>query len=257
VLDRIPLVLWFRVNCWSLLSTSLAIGFSLLVLGGQIAEAQRLRIDVGGGWSFPTNNVELSSETFMAEVVGPEGNVQEGEISVVQSVDLKSGRHLYAGIGFVRSIADQFALGVRLRGHRTELGSSVDCRFKSTCGNPSGRLWAGTVEGRIILTSPDWINPYLLVGIGVVHTSVDGETLRGVESEMTRRGTVNPKTQRIVFEDVSITDAGGDVGIGASFPLIRGLELDGEFRVTGSLPGGKENMVTGIPLTLGLSYKFF
>lgn len=225
-----------------------------MILGGQAAEAQRVRVDVGGGWAFPTNNVELASEEFSANLVGGDGNLTQQLISVQQSVDLKSGHHLYAGIGFVRSVGDQFSLGVRVRGHRSELESTLDCRFGATCSNPSGRLWTATVEGRIILTTPDWINPYLLVGIGVVHTSVDGVTLQNVNTA--EPGTVGPTSSKIAFPGVSITDAGGDVGIGASIPLTGGLALDGEFRVTGSLPGGQDNTVTTIPLTLGLSYSF-
>jgi opacity protein-like surface antigen len=189
---------------------------------------------------------------------------EDVEVSFLQqSVDLKSGRHVYAGIGFVRSIGDKFALGFRLRGHLSELESTVDCLFESTCKNPSGTLRAATVEGRIILTSLDWIDPYLLVGIGVVQTSVDGVTLQGVNSgsERTERGVVSPdipedQEDNVAFSEVSIVDAGGDVGLGAAFPLTRGLSADVEFRVAGSLPGGKENAVTVLPLTLGVSYTF-
>ena len=31
--------------------------------------------------------------------------------------------------------------------------------------------------------------------------------------------------------------------------------LDGEFRVTGALPGGKDNAVTTLPFSLGLAYQ--
>lgn len=238
------------------------LGLLLLGVGKQSAEAQRLRVDVGGGWAFPTNNVELApSNEFEANVTefdarGDTIGTRTEPVAVPQPVDLKSGRHVYAGIGFVRSISDQFALGFRLRGHTSELESSVNCRFKSTCNDPSGRIWTATVEGRIILTSPDWIDPYLLVGIGVVHTSVDGLTLRNVEQEATGRLSVNPTTEQIPYSEVSITDAGGDVGIGASIPLTGGLAVDGEVRASGSLPGGKENTTTTVPFTLGLSYTF-
>lgn len=232
----------------------------LSVLGGQVAEAQRVRVDVGAGWALPTSNVELSKDAeVVIEQLDIDGNVASrdtGTVPLGQPVDLTAGRHLYLGVGFVRSIGDRFALGFRLRGHASELRSSVDCRFRSTCGDASGTLWIGTVEGRIILTSPDWIDPYLLVGIGVAHTSFNGVTLRNVKKEVSRQQTVEPTAERLAFPDVSITDVGGDVGIGASIPLAGGLELDAEFRASGSLPGGKENTVTALPLTLGLSYSF-
>lgn len=234
------------------------VGLLLLGAGKQSAEAQRLRVDVGGGWAFPTNNAELSTEEeATVQLFDRDGDIVDevtGEVSLSQPVDLKGGRHVYAGVGFVRSISDQFALGFRLRGHTTELRSSVDCRFRSTCGDVSGTLRIATIEGRIILTSPDWITPYLLVGIGVAHTSIEGVTLRNVEQELLERRRVNPRASQIAFPDISITDAGGDVGIGASIPLTGGLALDGEVRASGSLPGGKENTATTIPFTLGLSY---
>lgn len=259
MIDRLSSVCLSRTNRRRLTTRLILVGFVLLTLGGQAAEAQRLRVDVGGGWAFPTSNVELSAEAEAnVQVFDIEGNVVDEFTREVtgQSVDLKSGRHVYAGIGFVRSIGDRFALGFRLRGHTSELESSVDCRFESTCSDPSGRIWTATVEGRIILTSPDWIDPYLLVGIGVVHTSVDGVTLRNVDKEESERITVNPSAEEIRFSEVSITDVGGDVGLGASIPLTSGLKLDGEFRASGSLPGGKDNTVTTIPLTLGLSYNY-
>lgn len=196
-----------------------------------------MRLDVGGGWAFPTNNVEV------------EKSVQVLDRPVPQEIDLKAGPHVYVGVGFVRSIGEKFELGARLRAHRSELRSTVDCRFQSNCGYPDGRLLVGTIEGRIILTSPGWIHPYLLVGLGVVHTSVGGVTLRGVESDAIRDETIS-------FPDVSVVDAGGDVGIGASIPVTEGLFLDAEVRATGSLPGGKANTVTDAPLTLGVAYVF-
>ncbi len=211
-------------------------GFLLLIPFGPAAEAQRIRLDGGGGWAFPTNNVET-------EVQGVGGD------PVFQEIDLKAGPQVYVGAGLLRSLGEKFELGARLRAHVSELRSTVDCRFESTCGYPDGRLLAGTIEGRIILTSPGWIHPYLLVGLGVVHASVDGVTLRGVESSRLQDETVS-------FPDVSVVDAGGDVGLGASLPVAGGLYLDAEVRVTGSLPGGKKNAVTAVPLTLGVAYVF-
>jgi hypothetical protein len=37
---------------------------------------------------------------------------------------------------------------------------------------------------------------------------------------------------------------------------VGGLSATAEARVTGSLPGAKENAVTTFPFTLGLSYEF-
>ena len=53
-----------------------------------------------------------------------------------------------------------------------------------------------------------------------------------------------------------MTDAGGDVGFGATTRITGGLRLTAETRVTGSLPGAKENAITTFPFTLGLSYEF-
>jgi opacity protein-like surface antigen len=172
---------------------------------------------------------------------------QSGSLS--QDVDLTSGGHVYAGVGLLRSIGEKFELGVRLRAHLTQLQSTVNCRFDSNCGSPSGDLRAATIEGRIILTSPGWIHPYLLVGLGVVHTTVGGVTLNNVRDPGILQETIQ-------FPEVSVVDAGGDVGIGASIPVVSGLFLDAEVRATGSLPGGKENAVTVVPMTLGLSYSF-
>ncbi len=86
---------------------------------------------------------------------------------------------------------------------------------------------------------PDWIQPYLLVGLGVVNVTVDGVTVENTS-----------------YRQVSVTDAGGDIGVGASIPLGSRFFLDTEFRVTGMLPGAKENAVTKLPLAAGLSYRF-
>lgn len=213
----------------------------VLLGGASVAEAQRLRVDAGAGWAFPTNNLTLESEEPVV-IVGV------GEGIVTQDVDLNAGPHVYAGVGFVRSIGENFELGVRLRAHQSDLRSSVNCNFNGDCNAPSGSLRAATIEGRVILTSIDWIQPYLLVGLGVVQTSVDGVTLRNLEDG------VQAENGTIRFSEVSILDAGGDVGIGASVPIVGGLALDAEVRVAGSLPGGKDNTVTVAPFTLGLAY---
>jgi opacity protein-like surface antigen len=195
---------------------------------------REVRLDVGGGWGIPIDNVDLQSEA----VQGP------------LEVNLNSGPHAYAGVGFVRSIAENFALGARLRGQATRLRSSVDiCDEEGIrCQDPDGLLWAATLEGRIIITAPDWINPYLLVGLGVVNTTVDATTVQ-VSQNSNLPGS-------IPFSESSVVDAGGDIGLGASLPLTDHLYLDAEFRVTGALPGGKENAVTVLPFSAGLSYAF-
>lgn len=202
---------------------------------GRPAAAQEIRVDVGGGWGIPINNVD--------QEVGLTVNGQEGTVS--QTVDLKPGPHVYAGLGFVRSIGENFSLGARLRGHVSELRSTVDC-LAGDCRNPEGRLRVATVEGRLLITAPGWIHPYFLVGLGVVHTSVDGVTLRNIDQQGI--------PEEIAFPDVSVVDAGGDVGLGAAFPLGKGFSIDAEFRVAGSLPGGKDNAVTVLPFSLGVSY---
>lgn len=217
----------------------------LLAVGGETANGQRLWVGAGGGWGFPTNNVTLESERGVP-VVTPQGS---GEALLSQDVDLKSGPHVYVGVGFVRSIADNFGIGVRLRAHRSTLRSTIDCRFGSECSAPDGSLRAATLEGRIILTSVDWIRPYFLVGLGLVQTSVDGVTLRDVQDSRVQAET-------IPFREVSIVDAGGDVGLGATIPIVGRLVLDTEVRVTGSLPGSRDNTVTVVPFTLGLAYSF-
>lgn len=210
------------------LAALLLVTLGVLVAVPPSSLAQDLRVDAGGGWAIPTNDVEADPESGT--------NVRP------LSIDLKSGPHVYAGIGFVRSIGENFELGARVRAHTSRIRSSVDVCESGACEEPEGDLRAATVEGRVILTSPDWIHPYLLVGLGVVHTTVDGVTVQ------TDQGT-------FPFPETTVTDAGGDVGLGASIPLGRGFMLDGEFRVTGSLPGGKDNAVTTLPFSLGLAYR--
>jgi len=198
---------------------------------GSAAEAQHLRVGAGAGWAFYTNNVTLETTTPSR----PE--------RFQLDVDLKAGPQVYVSAGFVRSIGDNFELGGRLRGHVSRIRSDAGCG-ELECQNPEGALRIGTLEGRIILTSVEWIEPYLLVGLGVAHTSLDGVTVRD--------GT----GQELSFPEISIVDAGGDVGIGASLPLVGGLAVDAEIRAAGSLPGGKDNTVTAAPFTLGVSYEF-
>jgi len=198
----------------------------LLIVSPFASTAQEFRVGVGGGWAIPTTDVEAE----------PEANTRP------LSIDLSSGPHVYVGGGFVRSIGENFDLGARIRGHTSRIRSSVGVCDSGACENPDGDLRAATVEGRVILTSPGWIHPYLLVGLGVVHTRIDGVT-------------VQAEQETFEFAETTVTDAGGDVGLGASIPLGRGFMLDGEFRVTGALPGGKDNAVTMLPFSLGLAYQ--
>ena len=214
------------------LLTLLTTALGMLLVGPPTSTAQEVRVDAGGGWAVPTNNVESQ--------LGSGPNTQ------TLPIDLKPGPHVYASAGFVRSIGEQFALGARVRGQAARLRSTVEaCQQEEVActGAPDGLIQAATIEGRVILTSPDWIHPYLLVGLGVVHSSVEGVTAES--------GGVS-----FPFPEVSVTDAGGDVGLGASLPLAAGLQVDAEFRVTGALPGGKENAVTTLPFSLGLGYQF-
>jgi len=221
----------------------------VLVAGlGTTAHAQQFRVDVGGGWAFPTNNVELSEETTIVfESRDPNAPPDTAVVPVSQSVDLTASSHVYAGVGVVFGIGENFQLGTRVRGHLSRLQSTIDCRFESECGSPDGRLTALTLEARLLLTSLDGVRPYLLVGVGIVHTSVDGTTLRNIQEDQVL-------DDPIVYPEVSIVDVGGDVGLGATFPVTNRVSVDAEIRVTGSLPGGKENTVTTAPFTLGVAY---
>lgn len=205
----------------------LTVTLGVFLMGPPTSAAQEVRIDAGGGWAIPTNNVE-------AEL--PDQNVQP------LPIDLEPGWNVYGSLGFVRSIGDNFDLGARVRGQFSRLSATPECG-EVACTDPDASLWAVTVEGRIILTSPGWIHPYLLVGLGAVQATVD-------------EVTATPQRGELRFPEVSVTDAGGDVGLGASFPLSGGLFADAEFRVTGALPGGKDNAVTTLPLSLGLGYQF-
>ena len=200
------------------------------------AEAQQIRVGAGGGWAPAITEVTYAG-------------VADGQ-DVEADVSTSYGRHLYASAGFVRRLSSNFNLGVRLRAQESRFegdgadltaGCNVDCTLSNSL---NGRLRALTVEGRIVLTSIGRIEPYLLVGLGVVRTTLDGANVQ-FEGQ-----------PDVPFSDIEVTDAGGDVGIGASMRLAGGLFLDAEFRTTGSLPGGKENAVTVLPLSLGLAYHF-
>lgn len=199
-------------------------------------EAQQIRIDAGGGWSIPTGEVRLE-------------RADEGDGLLF--VDLTSGPHYYAGVGFVRSIGEHFAVGARVRGHFSRIRGEIDFCENRECTlveQPEGSVRVGTIEGRIIVTSSSRIRPYLLVGMGLVESRVGETTVTDIESD------TQPET--VPFSESRVVDAGGDVGLGASLRLFASLYLDGEMRVTGSLPGAKDNAFTAFPFSLGLSYGF-
>lgn len=198
-------------------------------------EAQQIRIDAGGGWSIPTGEVRLVRADGGDEVL---------------PVDLTAGPHYYGGVGFVRSIGEHFAVGARVRGHLSRIRGEIDVCENRDCTlveQPEGAVRAGTIEGRIILTTSSRIRPYLLVGMGLVESRVDEVTVTDIDSE------TQPE---IRFSEARVVDAGGDVGLGASLRLFASLYLDGEMRVTGSLPGAKDNAFTAFPFSLGLSVGF-
>ncbi len=214
-----------------------------LSLGGVLspAVAQEVRVDVGSGWAIPISSVEMDVTTSTGE---------EGEVSV----DVGPSVHMYAALGMVRPISDNLGLGVRGRvqvvpapGRASELLSPLaPCAGDGTCSvsnRPDGQLRAATVEGRLFLTTTDWIEPYFLVGLGVVQTRVEG-------------ADVEFPSGSAHYEEVRVMDAGGDVGFGASLPIIAGLALESEIRVTGSLPGGRDSSLSVLPFTVGLSYGF-
>jgi opacity protein-like surface antigen len=128
----------------------------------------------------------------------------------------------------------------------TEDFGCPDCTFSN---DPDGRTRGASVEGQITLTSVGRINPYFLVGLGVVRTTVDGVLVTTPEDDQ-------GQTNEVQFTDVEVTDAGGNVGFGATMPLVGNLLLTGEIRAAGSLPGAKENSVSVFPFSLGLSYGF-
>ncbi|WP_103020551.1 outer membrane beta-barrel protein [Salinibacter altiplanensis] len=200
-----------------------------VLLGGGRAEAQAVRVEAGGGWALPSTEVDVSVQ----------GQDETAEI------DPGSGPSGYAAVGLVWTLTDNFSLEGRLRAQQSQLrvGSddispSVD-RCVNSC--PDGRLRSLSFEGQLSLTSIGRITPYFLVGLGVVRTTIDGTRIEAAGDEFQ-------------LAEADVTDAGGDVGFGAALRLAGGLSLTAETRVTGSLPGGKENAVTTFPFTLGLAY---
>lgn len=187
------------------------------------SKAQQVEISAGGGWALPTNNVEATSAS--------------GDNTL--AIDLTPGPHAYATGGFVRTLGDRFSFGARLRTQVSRLRSTIEACENGECQNPEGLFRAVTAEGRILLTMSDRIQPYLLIGLGVVNAQVDEVTV-----------------ENTTYQEVTVTDAGGDFGIGTSILVVGGLYVDAEVRITGTLPGGKKNAVTKLPLALGVSYRF-
>jgi opacity protein-like surface antigen len=202
--------------------------FLALAWGARSVEAQQFRAEVGGGWALPSSDV-----TTTGTLGGQEGQT---------TIDTKSGAHMYGAIGLVWTLSDNFDLEARLRVQQ----SNMDGEFENFnfSNQPDGRLRGLSFEGQITLTSVGRINPYFLVGLGAVRTTFD--EVSGTDSSG-REGQ---------FTDVAVTDAGGDVGFGATMPLVGNLLLTAEIRAAGSLPGAKENAVTTFPFSLGLRYTF-
>ena len=201
--------------------------FLALAWGARSAEAQQFRAEVGGGWALPSSDV-----TTTGTLGGQEGQT---------TIDTKSGAHMYGAIGLVWTLSDNFDLEARLRVQQSNMDGEFEFDFSN---QPDGRLRGLSFEGQITLTSVGRINPYFLVGLGAVRTTFDevsGTDSSGREGE---------------FTDVEVTDAGGDVGFGATMPLVDNLLLTGEIRAAGSLPGAKENAVAVFPFSLGLNYTF-
>lgn len=205
--------------------------------GAQSVQAQQLRIETGGGWAIPSSDVSMTGT-----LEGQEGRV---------SVDPGSGYHVYGAVRLSWTVSDNFDLEGRLRvqhsrmpGDTEDFENALACPDCTFSNDPDGRVRGATVEGQITLTSVGRINPYFLVGLGVVRTSVDAVLLTG------------PQGTEISFSEVEVIDAGGDVGFGATMPLFGDLLLAGEIRASGSLPGAKENAVSVFPFSLGLSYGF-
>jgi hypothetical protein len=212
-----------RVACLSFL-LALTLGW-----GRHGAEAQQVRVEVGGGWAIPSSDIVMR---------GVSGDGREG----TAAVNPASGGHVYGAVGRVWTLSDNFNLEGRLRGQYSQMtGRFENFGFSN---EPDGELVGITFEGQITLTSVGRINPYLLVGLGVVRTTFEGVNV-----------TDNQGTE-VQFSEVDVTDGGGDVGVGATMPLAGTLLLTGEIRAAGSLPGEKENAVSVFPFSLGLSYGF-
>lgn len=205
----------------------------LLAFGGHSVEAQDVRVEVGGGWALPTSDIDVT------------GTLDGGQ-EIATSIDVDSGPHAYGAVGLVWTLSDNFALEGRVRAQQLQLrGDAGDFSGIERCEGacPDGHLRVVSVEGQLTLTSVGRVNPYFLVGLGAARTTLDG-----TEAETPFGGAQ--------FSDVDVTDAGGDVGFGATTRIIGDLLLTAEIRATGSLPGAKENAVTTLPFTLGLSYEF-
>jgi len=209
----------------------LVVALFLVTPVGRSASAQAVRVEVGSGWVLPSSDITMRVQ---GQQVGP-------------SVDPGSGPNAYGALGLVWGISDNFSLEGRLRAQQTWMRvDAEDFSGVARCVNscPDGRLWGVSIEGQITLTSVGRINPYVLIGLGVVQTTIDGVRV------------ATPRGEEFQLSEVDVTDAGGDVGFGATTRITGGLRLTAETRVTGSLPGAKENAITTFPFTLGLSYEF-
>lgn len=198
-----------------------------VVLGGGRAEAQAFRVEVGAGWAFSSSEV----------------NAPVQDVQGTARIDPGSGPNTYAAAGLIWTLSDALSLEGRLRAQQSQLRVGSGDISPGVCVDscPTGRLRALSFEGQLRFTSIGRISPYVLVSLGVVRTTFDAARIDvgGTEFQLS---------------DVAVTDAGGDVGLGAALRLVEGLSVTMETRVTGSLPGGKENFVTTFPFTLGLSY---
>jgi len=221
-----------------LVPTLLFVVATLGILGGHSASAQSVRVEAGGGWAIPSSEVSMRGT-----LDGEEGQV---------SINPRSGPTVYGAVGLVWTLSENFDLEGRLRAQHSRLPGSTDdfagplgCTGECTYSNdPDGRLRAASFEGRIVLTSVGRINPYFLVGLGIAQTTVEGVLV------------TLPDDRQVQFSEVDVTDAGGDVGFGATTRIAGGLFATAEVRATGSLPGSKENAITAFPFTLGVSYEF-
>lgn len=212
----------------------LSVAIVLIPLGGHSASAQSVRVEAGGGWAIPSSDIRMTGEG-------------QGDIQVATTVDPGSGPHAYVAGGLVWTVSENFALEARLRAQQSQMRvGTEDFSGVQRCqgGCPDGQMRAVSIEGQITLTSVGRINPYFLVGLGVVQT-----TLGDVRVE-------NSSGAEFQLSEVDVTDAGGNVGFGAALQLVGGLRLTAETRVSGSLPGAKDNAVTAFPFSLGLSYEF-
>ncbi|GEM_PF-4845801 len=201
----------------------------------QEAQAQSVRLEAGGGWAIPSTTL----------------TVEDTEGQPTARVNPGSGPNAYAAAGLVWTLSENFSLEARLRAQQSQLQVDGEDVASPVCGgecelrnNPDGNLRAATVEGQLTLTSVGRVNPYFLVGLGVAQTTIDATTL------------IPPNGNERRLAEVDVTDAGGDVGFGATTRIAGGLFVTAEARVTGSLPGAKDNAVTTFPFTLGLSYTF-